>query len=221
VQDKRDLQKDLEICEAATPGPWEVGVYYFHAGVNDGTHPNWNPPKEIKKGQCTFCANKDAELVKTYKNEKGESYHIHKIYNYNWHIIASAATYEKIIGNYDYDEGGVCSTPEDAKFIAEAREGWPHAIKRALEAETELEVYRELYKKDMDGAFKKINQLQAENAKLRETLKNVRQEIGMINTEHGSLNAKCKLNALDIISQALNPKPTAYITDDEDDGNPD
>lgn len=27
----------------------------------------------------------------------------------------------------------------DAKFIAEAREGWPHAIKRALEAEEEVD----------------------------------------------------------------------------------
>jgi hypothetical protein len=29
--------------------------------------------------------------------------------------------------------------PEDAKFIADAREGWPHAIKRAKEAEEQVD----------------------------------------------------------------------------------
>lgn len=34
-------------------------------------------------------------------------------------------------------------TPEDARFIAEAHEGWPYAIRRALEAEAEIDRLRD------------------------------------------------------------------------------
>ncbi|OAJ75119.1 hypothetical protein AYJ08_05740 [Brevibacillus sp. SKDU10] len=44
--------------------------------------------------------------------------------------------------------GGVivasCGERADARFIAEARDGWPHAIRRALDAEAEVERLRKL-----------------------------------------------------------------------------
>ena len=72
----RDLQKDLEICNRATPGPW-------NGEENTGVEPVF----ETGCGCCT-----ESTLSK-----------------------------------------------EDAEFIAEAREGWPHAIERAIKAEAEVE----------------------------------------------------------------------------------
>ena len=71
----RDLEADLAICEAATPGPW------------------------------TF----DRVSVKR------EEYAILLSY---------------------------LSTRDDLRFVAEAREGWPYAIRRAMEAEKEIDRLR-------------------------------------------------------------------------------
>lgn len=52
----------------------------------------------------------------------------------------------------------ICERAEwnnDKQFIAEAREGWPHAIRRALAAE------------------KRVAELEAENARLREQLRDL------------------------------------------------
>ena len=72
----RDLKADLEICNKATPGPW-------NGEENTGVEPVF----ETGCGCCT-----ESTLSK-----------------------------------------------EDAEFIAEAREGWPHAIERAIKAEAEVE----------------------------------------------------------------------------------
>ncbi|MGG3873114.1 hypothetical protein [Brevibacillus laterosporus] len=77
----RDLNADLEICNAATKGPW------------------------------SWCGDKFGDLVvyspklRGFHNNGGE------------------------IAQLDY------GNQEDARFIVEARAGWPHAIERALEAE--------------------------------------------------------------------------------------
>ena len=42
-------------------------------------------------------------------------------------------------------------TEWDAQFIAQAREGWPHAIERALEAEAKLEKAKGLIQRWFDG----------------------------------------------------------------------
>jgi len=77
----RDLEADLAICEAATPGPW----------MDHKEHDLW---REVRA---------------------------------NHSMIAD------------------CLTDSDARFIAEAREGWPHAIRRALAAEARVaELEREL-----------------------------------------------------------------------------
>ena len=56
------------------------------------------------------------------------------------------------------DENGYfkewCVKPQDvddAEFIAQAREGWPHAIERALEAEAKLEKAKGLIQRWFDG----------------------------------------------------------------------
>ena len=73
----RDLEADLSICEAATPGPYEQRDLYVTAKMG--------------------------------ANEVAIS---------------------------------ICYTPSVARFIAEAREGWPYAIRRALEAEKEIDRLR-------------------------------------------------------------------------------
>ena len=44
----------------------------------------------------------------------------------------------------------VYCTGDDAQFIAQAREGWPHAIERALEAEAETLKYKEAHRHVLD-----------------------------------------------------------------------
>lgn len=78
----RNLEKDLAICEAATPGPYTI------------------EPCGCGHSACNFVF-------------------IHKI---------------------NYSDGRLL--PEDARFIAEARIGWPYAIRRALAAEAEVDRLR-------------------------------------------------------------------------------
>ena len=53
--------------------------------------------------------------------------------------IVSESTGDTVVGA-DYRDGPwVCITAEDADFVIEAREGWPHAIERAIKAEKQLE----------------------------------------------------------------------------------
>ena len=70
---KRDLKADLELCNEATPGPWEA-----EDGLAD----------------------------------------------------------PMVVMGRDYSHYFYVHTEWDAQFIAQAREGWPHAIERALEAES-------------------------------------------------------------------------------------
>ena len=117
----------VELEQAATPGPWEVGVAYWDAGVNDGSHKDWSPPLGINPGECCFCKNADATLVRAFAGEKG-TMHRHRVPRDadDWHDIGAAeATGGAITGIYDYEEGGVCSKAEDAKLIAEARNNLP------------------------------------------------------------------------------------------------
>ena len=74
----RDLEADLAICEAATPGPYRI------------------KPCECGCGRV---------------------------------LLSITLTDGRFL-------------PEDARFIAEAREGWPYAIRRALAAEAEVDRLR-------------------------------------------------------------------------------
>jgi hypothetical protein len=83
----RDLEKDLEICEAATPGPWIAN--------NTARHEDnlvWGPkgPGHGAVAQVSFYTPSEYQM-------------------------------------------------NDVRFIAEAREGWPYAIKQAIEAEEKVD----------------------------------------------------------------------------------
>lgn len=86
---RRDLQRDLEICERATPGPWK---FFENSSIIMNETDVW------------IC---EVEWI------------------------------------------------NDKQFIAEAREGWPHAIRRAIAAE------------------KRVAELEAENERLREQLRDL------------------------------------------------
>ena len=92
----RDLQKDLELCKKATPGPWE----------REQKNGWWKLPEDVN-GKQRNTHNHGRILVK--EKPFGD-------------VISTLRRY----GGQD----------EDAEFIAQAREGWPHAIERALKAET-------------------------------------------------------------------------------------
>ncbi|MBG9788737.1 hypothetical protein [Brevibacillus laterosporus] len=82
---ERNLREDLEICYAATEGPWVEDYHEGHC-VEATSIPSWGGGV----------------------------------------IVAS------------------CDERADARFIAEARDGWPHAIRRALNAEAEVDRLRNL-----------------------------------------------------------------------------
>ncbi|MCR8938737.1 hypothetical protein O0555_15495 [Brevibacillus laterosporus] len=76
---ERNLREDLEICYAATEGPW------------------------------------NADRVEWSGNE-----------NLQYWVMT-------------HEDGVACAVSyEDARFIAEARDGWPHAIRRAVDAERKV-----------------------------------------------------------------------------------
>lgn len=87
----RDLEADLAICEAATPGPWR-----------------WKEGYGLER----------MKLVGEFE-----------IMNFG-----VGGTYDQVAG-MEPDE-------DDAQFIAEAREGWPYAIRRAMAAEAEVDRLR-------------------------------------------------------------------------------
>lgn len=89
---KRDLLKDLELCNKATPGPWSPC---------------------LGSGNI-LCTGVMSEAVK----EK--------------HLIAD------FLPDYFFTEGFADAIEDhrpNMNFVAEAREGWPYAIKRAMKAE--------------------------------------------------------------------------------------
>jgi len=89
----RDLEADLAICEAATPGPW------------------------------MFCEYEHTRRDGTY-----------------WHIRAGSGFFDDC--SFQGFELASYMSSSDARFIAEARTGWPYAIRRALEAEAEVDRLR-------------------------------------------------------------------------------
>ena len=95
----RDLQKGLEICNKATPGPW-----------------HWTP-EEIGRDAGT-----------------------------GWWGEPPSVILPQVMGDNNGKRFVVWSN-DDAEFIAQAREGWPHAIERAIKAEAEVEQLKAELKK--------------------------------------------------------------------------
>lgn len=96
----RDLAADMEICEKATPGPWEVS--------------------EEEMGHVIRMA--------TALDDPGE-YEPQHFIEYS-HCL--------LYGDGKAQEKQLAEAKANAEFIAAAREGWPEAIQRAMEAEKEI-----------------------------------------------------------------------------------
>jgi hypothetical protein len=131
----RDLQADLEICNKATPGPWEA------------TSESDEDVRvcQIENEECVCCL----ALMGDYNWEKEE-----------------------------WKEGSKKQWNKDAEFIAASREGWPHAIERAIKAEAEVERLRLMVTSitgGLDEAIDAVHFLEAENALLRKV-----EEVGEI-----------------------------------------
>jgi chromosome segregation ATPase len=65
----------------------------------------------------------------------------------------------------------------NARFITEAREGWPEAIERALKAEAEVESLRKQLNWHVDTANDTIESLWKENEKLKVEVERLRAEL--------------------------------------------
>ena len=110
MTEKRDLLKDLEICEGATEGPWYARAtdddHYMNAryvGLDAG-------PGFVHDGVCGMGGDNKSERVIA--------------------ITLLQAPDLACVQDERWDE--------NATFIAEARLGWPHAITRALAAEARV-----------------------------------------------------------------------------------
>ena len=139
MEENRDLLRDLELCEKATPGPWKLMF-----GMLQQLSTMIQIPIGIRvyRVQGVNVLYVHEELVREYKDELGRTMHLHKTYiNDNWRSIYNTDGVQ-IVGAYDYEDNGMCTTREDAEFITSSRTGWPHAIERALKAEAEVEKLR-------------------------------------------------------------------------------
>ena len=101
----RNLQNDLELCNKATPGPWEYkkagewpSYHHYHRVVNAEDGRFKIADKHPHRGEENLVCEAYSQMCWT----RGDF----------------------IIANME--------------FIAQAREGWPHSIERAIEAETKL-----------------------------------------------------------------------------------
>lgn len=105
-----------------------------------------------------------------------------------------------MMGNWDQETQewtgeSKTSFAADTRFIAAAREGWPHAIERAIKAEAEVERLKKVYATTNDS-WKK---LQTENAQLRKVVEAAR---GIFLGEGEHLCSEFE-DAMDTLRQAL------------------
>jgi hypothetical protein len=101
----RDLKADLELCNKATPGPWEVF-----------------PPLCGPEGQTVYQVDSGGPIC-----DVSDPY-----------------------------PRGDNKPQENMMFIAQAREGWPHAIERAIKAEAEVEQLKGEIEQLLEIAFAHI-----------------------------------------------------------------
>ena len=106
--------------KAWTKGPWRTNVFVGLAGVNDGSHPDWQAPKSIPIGQCVYCSDSERTLLQSFTDEKG-NWHRHISSSDDWRSVYGADG-TQIVGMYDYEEGGICTSQADAHLIAAAPE---------------------------------------------------------------------------------------------------
>jgi len=112
----RNLRADLAICEAATPGPW---MWEEEQHQTYGTL--YHPPEPYEPAYVYITVG-DSDPIK-----------IAEMWTPVYSVETDEGEKEKFLpGTQD----------ANARFIAEAREGWPYAIRRALELEEEVQSLR-------------------------------------------------------------------------------
>ena len=135
-------------ASAATPGPWRNRGAYALSRVNDGNVEGWPYGKTLPLGRCCGCRSAGEPCANTVMY-RGEYDAAPRAYHSTWcerpdgwQDIGSASTFTAVTGNYDYEEGGVCSTREDSDFIAHARVDVPALVAevRRLRAEAERQL---------------------------------------------------------------------------------
>ena len=124
VEKRRDLREDLELCDKATPGPWQWDVNKHTWSVSLESH-KWIVMDFVRWGmgsaQPRFIQEGIFDKAVDLAIER-KAHHV----------------------GFDMD-----IMHPDAQFIAQAREGWPEAIQRAMDAEAKLKAIAELCKKDI------------------------------------------------------------------------
>lgn len=179
-----DIKAIRARLDATTPGPWVKGGYYSFCGANDGKTTHLYTSR-LPLGRCHRCKDEPEpcaiavtrndgllyhgwwmgldEMEATSRAralEEGEEYPEESYVPRGWHHIASSTTYDPITGNFDYEEGGVCSTADDAAFIENA----PTDVHDLLLYVAELE------RREARDDTKEVERLRAEVAKLRDQL---------------------------------------------------
>ncbi len=131
-----DLIVWKELEQAATPGPWETGIKFMTAGVNDGSNPYWFN-SDIPEGKCHLCANfKYLGTITVH----GANKHVHANLP-NQESVVSLSALGTIVPDCEITEA-------NAAFIATAREAMPRLM-------TEVEHLTQ----QKDGAYSERNQL--------------------------------------------------------------
>lgn len=101
---------------------------------------------EVKRNLTADIALCDAATVGPWWEQDNEA---------TWQLFGGEYGQYQLIKapKYGTDYAEYWPPAEDARFIAEARTGWPHAIRRAIDAEAEVERQRKLmrYAQDMYG----------------------------------------------------------------------
>lgn len=148
---KQRITEIEERINKATAGPWSTDFF-----VACGVFPNGKD--HIEPGCCAYCGNPEAELVLERPAETDQfddsdikTVHVHRIKQLNdWREISSYNG-TLIVGNYDYEEGGICTTKDDADFIINARTDLPDAVKEIRRLRTALELCQQLYETSTIG----------------------------------------------------------------------
>ena len=124
---ERDLQKDLDLCNAATMGPWQWDVNKKCRTVHLGNH-KWVVMDFVRWGMNSAQPRFSYEGLLEKSSDLAIERKAHHV-------------------GFDMD-----IVNPDAQFIAQAREGWQHAIERAIQAEERVK----LLEKALDDAIRLV-----------------------------------------------------------------
>lgn len=163
----RDLQADLEICNKATPGPWEA------------TSESDEDVRvcQIENEECVCC--------------------LALMGDYNWETE-------------EWKEGSIKQWNKDAEFIAASREGWPHAIERAIKAEAEVERLRLMVKSITGGLDEAIET----NHYLEKIIDGLNADLRIVATDESTVGYPCICSICELACKCPDEKRDPYSNED-------